>query len=218
MRDLAAPPRERPILFSGEMVCALLDGSKTQTRRVVKLPHSNPLGRWEPVTLGGEKGGRMRDGRTLPEHRAIWHTRTGDAIACPYGFRGDRLWVREAHRLTVCECEETCRVSGNVWFEADASGYKNVSQNRLRPSIHMPRWASRITLEITDVRVERLQAITPNDALAEGCPEFFREDGADPAEPRLWYRAAWNRINGARGFGWDANPYVWIIDFRRIGT
>lgn len=91
--------KEKPILFSGPMVRALLDGRKTQTRRAVKLPHNNPLGEWEPIVIGGPDGGRTAAGETLPLQGGIWHTRTGDSLMSPYGQPGDRLWVRETHAI-----------------------------------------------------------------------------------------------------------------------
>lgn len=83
--------KERPIIFSAPMVRALLSGEKTQTRRVVKLPHSNPLGQWETLLWGGQDGGRTKDGDTMPAQMAIGHSRTGDILLCPYGQPGDRL-------------------------------------------------------------------------------------------------------------------------------
>jgi hypothetical protein len=140
--------RERPILFSGSMVRALLDGRKTQTRRVVKLPHNNPLGTWEPTTFGGPNGGRTADGETVPLQVTIWHTRTGDSLLCPYGQPGDRLWVRETW------AQPTTLDPGPTVYRADypasvPSGFENVPSDdaiKWRPSIHMPRAASRITL------------------------------------------------------------------------
>lgn len=90
--------KEHPVLMNAPMVRTTLDGSKTQTRRIVKLPHQNPLGVWEPSTMGGEHGGRTASGETVPLQATIWHTRTGDALMCPHGQPGDRLWVRETHR------------------------------------------------------------------------------------------------------------------------
>jgi len=180
----------RPILFSAPMVRALLDGSKTQTRRVVKP---------QP----------MRDKWPFPPANDA--DRKGMLELCPYGQPRDRLWVREAHRLVDCTCTETCRVPGNVWYEADCSGYRNASLNRLRPSIHMPRWASRITLEVVSVRVERLQDISRGDAMAEGCPFPNMAKGDDP---RKWYSDLWDQINGLGA--WSANQWVWVVEFKLI--
>jgi len=195
---------ERPILFSGEMVRAILDGRKTQTRRVVKLPHNNPLGAWEPTVVGGK--GVCYDKamtRPAPEEAAIWHTRTGDCLGCPYGQPGDRLWVRE-----------TFVGAGNlgVLYAADCPrGTESGVEGGWRPSIFMPRWASRLTLEITEVRVQRVQEISRGDAMEEGCPFANMADGPDP---RDWFRDLWDSLNAKRGHGWDTNPWVWAITFR----
>lgn len=205
---------DRPILFSAPMVRAILAGTKTQTRRVVKLPHQNPLGVWEPQTIGGPNGGRLSNGNTIPEQGAIWHTRTGDSIGCPYGQPGDRLWVRETFALLN-----------------DSKDPENYRATRTmpppvlpwRPSIHMPRWASRITLDITGVRVERLQDISEADALAEGIVQL--KDGGyglpagehyHSADPRQSYLSLWEAINGPGSV--EANPWVWVVEFPRLAA
>jgi hypothetical protein len=214
--------KERPILFSAPMVRAILDGSKTQTRRVAKLPHMNPLGQWEPSAVGGENGGRTRDGKTIPLQGGIWHTRTGDSIICPHGQPSDRLWVRENfYRVdSKSETESLGRMvpcdKQTVTFAADANLEPS---GRLRPSIHMPRWASRINLEITGVRVERLQSISERDSRAEGVtiePHHSRGYCAGEFLPPAMraYRDLWESINGAGS--WGANPWVWVIEFRRV--
>ena len=215
--------KERPILFSGEMVRALLreENPKTQTRRLVKRTDS---GRVKAI-------GSARN----------WHLDDPCAVlACPYGQPGDRLWVRENYRLLA---KMDCVSPGNAvdstrWFEAD--GMPPVAfqtYGKIRPSIHMPRWASRITLEVGSVRVERLQDISEEDALAEGI--FYQKptaedikDGAtdgvyivpgltQPLGQPMWaptaalaYRFLWESINGPAS--WDANPWVWVVTFRRI--
>lgn len=241
--------RERPILFSGSMVRAILDGRKTQTRRVVKLPHNNPLGTWEPTTFGGPNGGRTADGRAVPLRGGIWHTRTGDCLASPYGAPGDRLWVRETWNPRIvhscfdmaCDCE-------TVWVDYQAGGEgkhfygddipdewympQAAVKGRPVPSLHMPRWASRILLEITDVRVERLQAGEGETSfesryLAEGVNRIHHGDGdyyysafRDEPHPKNWvdpfdaFGELWDSINGAGA--WDANPWVWVVQFRRV--
>lgn len=210
---------ERPILFSAPMVRALLAGTKTQTRRVVKLPHQNPLGQWEPTRFGGPNGGRTKRGETIPEQGGIWHTRTGDHLGCPHGHPGDRLWVREAwarYRSAY----------GKPVYRADPEwvGVPSPQANgRWRPSIHMPRHASRITLEVTGVRVERLQDISEADSIAEGIhkplgSQFWHTDpGANilPGDTPVWaYRNLWESINGPGA--WDANPFVWVVEFKRV--
>jgi hypothetical protein len=229
--------RERPILFSSPMVRALLDGSKTQTRRVVKLPHNNRLGVWEPTTVGGPNGGRTASGETVPFQGAIWHTRTGDSLICPHGQPSDRLWVRE-----TCRAEELPDGLDGVRYVADSAfapivdtqeaAERWIDLNAYRgkkgavvPAIHMPRWASRLTLEVTCVRVERLQDISEDDAKAEGArlyaaanelshggwshDEWHVHASAKESFIRLWDGLA------APGSDWNANPSVWVVEFKR---
>lgn len=217
---------DRPILFSAPMVNALLAGTKTQTRRVFKVPHNNPLGQWEPSTIGGP-GVKTRDGQNFAERPCLWHTRTGDCLLLPYEI-GDRLWVRE-HWLTwgIFDDLAPSRLAGKEGVSYIADGHKG---------LHMPRWASRLTLTVTDVRIERLQAISEADARAEGIqrapygnwkcygetPKPFR--GAAPtvlahgigvvsADPAHSFATLWDSINAKRGFGWAANPWVTAITF-----
>lgn len=244
--------KEGPILFQGAMIRAILSGQKTQTRRIVKLPHQNSLGVWEPHRIGGPNGGRLADGSTLPEQGALWHTRTGDSIMCPKGGPGDRLWVREslaATRQAGVDCTGAPKI---VDYHYAADGVKVPRCPDLAPefndgmafahlvrpggvpSIHMPRWASRITLEITSVRVERLQAISEADAQAEGVEridsvggmklreEFYgwRAYGDEETQTCLTaaasFRCLWKQINGAES--WDANPWVWVVEFKKMGA
>src|SRR5690606_18990916 len=156
---------------------ALLDGSKTQTRRLVKLPHMNPLGRWEVLPWGGPDGGRTRGGQAAPFQNVIGHSRTGEIIGCPHGQPGDRLWVRETWAGPLVDNEvheaagsmeqfkkpEFCRYAADGGPRPEFVDLDDNLCQRWTPSIHMPRWASRITLEITRVRVERLQAINEMD-------------------------------------------------------
>ena len=124
---------------------------------------------------------------------------------CPYGQVGDRLWVRE----TFCE-----HTTGGVIYRADEKPLEGIySYHTWRPSIHMPRWASRITLEITEVRVERVQEITEEDAKTEGVNEIslIDRDGYYSSFADLW-----DSINAKRGYGWDTNPWVWVISFDKV--
>jgi hypothetical protein len=232
------PVKERPILFSGPMVRALLDGRKTQTRRTVKLPTKGEyirpdMGGWSPSTIGGAD----QHGRSVPEHVCLWNQTTGTTLACPYGVPGDRLWVREAwavKRFEHClaherDWQELC--GATVRYLADGAeivhrgdratgrGIYRGPVEKGRPSIHMPRWASRLTLEITEVRVERLQDISQADAKSEGCDPIHMQPGGptgDPSAGWICYRAGfeslWNHINGPDS--WDANPWVWAVSFR----
>ena len=195
--------KERPILFSAPMVRAILDGRKTQTRRVVKsdcleIAERDDGTHW-PWREDCDNGGD------------IWYP-------CPYGYAGDLLWVRETWH------PETSDPDARAAYKADCD--YDTSDCSWRPSIHMPRWASRILLRITDIRVERLQAIRDADALAEGIIEqtsqidagwqdyWPSEDGEPYASAREAYRALWESINGAGS--WDANPWVWVVEFERV--
>lgn len=198
---------ERPILFSAPMVCALFAGMKTQTRRVVKP---------QP---------RRVDGGVPFGDAAAWaHAEPGSAVMrCPYGQRGDRLWVRETW-LTVNGDDTFYRAD----YMQDRAGDR-AHGVAWRPSIHMPRSRSRITLEVTGVRVERLQDISEADAVAEG---VFRKVGttqlgdvvetatggeliyAVPTQARKEYRRLWDTINGDGA--WAANPWVWVVTFKKI--
>lgn len=206
---------DRPILFSGPMVRAILDGSKTQTRRVVKWRELNAglnLGfsglRAERTALGWVLESDTRDSRE-------WRCKPTPS---PYGQPCDRLWVREAWRvIDVADCFAPRQITAahRIWFEADAPHDGPVG--RYRPGMFMPRWASRITLEVTEVRVERLQDISEADAMAEGSFGWAGEQDTparDLPEARLVYRQLWESINGPGS--WDANPWVWVVEFRRL--
>lgn len=206
---------ERPILFSAPMVRALLDGAKTQTRRPVK---------WRGVTAGlnmsftglaANKG--CREWFLVSRGQgACWEDRSA-GTPCPYGEPGERLWVRETCR------ERDPDQDGMTWdYRADHGRGEDPCGVPWRPSIHMPRRASRITLELTDVRIERLREISRADAIAEGISEFvggwwckYEDDlqraGATPQEG---YRHLWERINGQGS--WEVNPFVWVLEFRRV--
>ena len=196
------------------MVRATLDDSKTQTRRIVKPKVAETLN-W----FGGKDG--VDDDRTLDELLGqrieekgvrVWcadYPEEGsELIHCHYGQPGDQLWVREAWSTHRCFDDRPPRdLKGSFHYWADGE----IQTGKRRPSIHMPRWASRITLEITGVRVERLQDISRGDAMAEGCPFPNMAQGADP---RNWYADLWNSINGPDS--WDANPWVWVVEFKRV--
>jgi hypothetical protein len=209
--------KERPILFNGEMVRAILDGRKTQTRRPMKP---------QPVDVGG---GPI-------DH---YGPDALDAIArqCPHGKVKDQLWVRETWAKSKGLLDTT------IFYRATDKDIKQRAldyserENRWRPSIYMPRWASRIQLEITNVRVERLQDISEEDAAEEGL-QIFNEDGnlyysGWGVEPRNWFdepwkwhcdnpRQAfyelWDGINFKRGFGVATNPWLWVIEFERVAA
>lgn len=225
---------ERPIIFSAPMVRAILDGRKTQTRRIIKLPHNNPLGVWEATTVGGH-GCYTKDGKPYPERAAIWHTRTGTIIVPPFAV-GDRFWVREA-----CRAEELPTGIDGVRYAADDAWrvientpeasddwvtlfhYRGRGRGRIGdtvPPIHMPRWASRITLEVTAVNVQRLQEISEEDAQSEGArPAFTRTSIPDyPVTSTPSYRwgfeELWASIHGPGS--WEENSWVAAISFRSV--
>jgi hypothetical protein len=208
----------RPILFSAPMVRALLHGTKTQTRRVLRYqPQGHPwetfadyeLRRAEIVTIDGRCA--VRFSHYLPHNPPAdpeprWNF-------CPYGAAGDWLWVRETwHRSPHFDCLYRAD------FQDGAVLPKVVSHGGWRPSVFMPRSMSRITLQITGVRVEQLQDISEADALSEGTSVDPRHGGVAcdwlPQTARDGYRTLWGDINGAGS--WDANPWVWVIQFERI--
>jgi hypothetical protein len=199
--------KERGILFSAPMVRKLLAGEKTQTRRVVT--NKTALEWLEPDTFS-----------------PAFVADPGNFL-CRYGYAGDRLWVREtwapvdAEMYAVGDSEE-------VVYRADLTAAQLVDEAAARklapklakahpwkPAIHMPRWASRITLEITDVRAQRLRDISDDDALAEGVAPLAVAGRA--LSYTHGFRVLWDSINGARdGYSWDANPWVWAISFARV--
>ena len=199
--------KERPIIFSGDMVRAILAGRKTMTRRVVKMathPQAERVQHFE-----GLRWDWLRyDGLRL------------STFKCPFGKTGDRLWVRETFRLSDpndCACYEPCRCrSGQPMYRAD--GHYHDMEYKWKPSIYMPRWSSRITLEVTGVRVERLQDISEEDAQAEGAPlelgVLERTILGAKARYRSGFVRLWESINGPGS--WDANPWVWCVSFKRV--
>lgn len=215
--------KERPILFSAPMVRALLAGRKTQTRRIMKpQPTEDTESRWPGWKWPSAKC------RSMVEI---------DKAAClgPYGAPGDTLWVKEAWRTSTAVDDKPGSIletPGNgygwpVWCEADGVEHRHggkaiggpgfTDPGRYRNARFMPRWASRITLRVTSVRVERVQAITSDDAKAEGAP-------VDPSDPLCgrgsmaalsWYASEWDAINGKRA-PWSANPWVWVVGFEVV--
>lgn len=221
--------KERPILFSSPMVPAVLEGRKTQTRRVVKFPDGS---QFEEISIPW-----MRPTVWLPKKQK------SVLIDCPYGKPGDQLWVREAWHAGACAdvfkpSELSARFwkhdNGGLWYPAtDTKPLKPVSpMGRYRYARFMPRWASRIQLEITGIRAERLQDITEEDAIAEGCePEEIKASevmAMEPCQerdlarlmvggclsPKFIYSMLWDEINGDGA--WNTNPWVWVVSFKRI--
>ena len=222
--------KERPILFSGPMVRAILSGAKTQTRRAVK-PDVLPVLRGEldhMWCIGGCIVGYKYRVKWEGEDWRYEESSQDLTLACPYGQPGDRLWVRETwqsvpfgpHRdwpgcpdLRPQKPSEWNRTAVVIW-RADG---EMPGPEIWRPSIHMPRWASRITLEITGVRVERLQDISEEDAAAEGVGPGYVPNSLGSTTCvgyRPMFAKVWRDINGPDS--WAANPWVWVIEFKRI--
>ncbi|EKE6393286.1 hypothetical protein OWC80_000038 [Salmonella enterica] len=204
--------KERGMIFNAEMVRAILDGRKTQTRRVLATyqdavkfcPEWDVNGKQIFIVLG-EK-----------DHTGMNPVIT--AIPCPFGQPGDRIWVRETFRVHSRATDVATLVYRasvrNSWTEQThrvpiAVCDKPATPEKWTPSIHMPRWASRITLEITGVRVERLNSITESDAEAEGVTDTGFGDLLVDG-----YRYLWKSIYGEES--WAANPWVWVIEFKRV--
>jgi hypothetical protein len=192
--------KERPVIFNGDMIRAILDGRKTQTRRVIRFRQ------WaeHPVTDMTEHGPFVGEPDNLQSWTANHRAPHGDEfceqeIKCPYGLVGDRLWVRETWHRQGCEDLIRYKASGDDLHEL----------KKWKSPRFMPRDASRILLEVVSVRVERVQEITEKDARAEGCNER-------PDRARHWFCDLWDSINAKRGVGWDKNPWVFVIEFRRI--
>ncbi|MEX9779433.1 hypothetical protein AB7315_05475 [Providencia manganoxydans] len=232
--------KERGIIFNSEMVRAILDGRKTQTRRVVNIPKTHDFHGWITSSTCSKDVGK-----------ACWVLQSKSALLrkpirlnCPLGKIGDRLWVREtfallgnedgvcvdwndnilkageeqAARIYKASCEQKDGDYG-LWSIPDDADWKPHTDNHKydgtwRPSIHMPRWASRITLEITDVRVERLQEASDDDFKAEGYP-LERELTGGSTDPFCWFRHLWNSISKPE-CNFESNPWVWVIEFKRV--
>ncbi|MGI8547330.1 MAG: hypothetical protein ACR2M1_08340 [Gemmatimonadaceae bacterium] len=234
---------ERPMQFDSEEVRAIIGDRKTQMRLAVKLPRER--GEWKASTVGG-RSSRYANGTPAPEEAAIWNTTTGTCMVNPYGPSGDRVWVRETWHPSASGSKPNW-TSRYVLYAADNEGlgpfdgccigkmldtpvaWTGMQRSGWHPALHMPRWASRITLEVTEVRVERVQAITENDALAEDVPKQFRTVipvGGKPMGVTEPYTIAnshlggfanrWDSLNSRHGNGWDLNPWVWAITIRRI--
>lgn len=232
---------ERGMIFNGEMVRAILDGRKTQTRRIMKLQPKPSKSRPGDFWFSSKKLESMVHVSDLaPGNSPIadYHLFIQEHC-CPFGAVGDRIWVRETFQgplfdydlmdsyckdPTPFEKPEFCvykadGVPAPEFYDAD-----DELHCCWRPSIHMPRWASRILLEITNVRVERLNAISEEDAAAEGVPPAgsllpdypgtFLTPKGDFATAKVAFQRLWESIYGAEN--WQANPWVWVITFRRV--
>jgi hypothetical protein len=212
--------KERGILFSPPMVRAILDGRKSQTRRLVKNEFGVCADCWgnvrEPMCVPHNDGdGGYGVFGTDPYLRvaACDHNDVcGGRTRCPYGAVGDRLWVRE----TWCQIGETVDGVKTIAYRGD-NDIELGGDLRWKPGLYMPRWASRITLEITRVRVERLQDITESDARAEGVTWARGAIGqmvpGPPTCARDAYARLWDDVNGEP---WASSPWVWVVEFKRV--
>jgi hypothetical protein len=238
--------KEHPIIFSGPMVQAILDGRKSVTRRVIKPQPPS----W--ITHGRYRCFGATD--DLPWELCSDEGASAGFVRCPYGKPGDRLWVRETWAIAYWEGAEYqvdygTGIEHDAWpvsydgslaelaqnpppdwhivYRAECATSAEIETFKWRPSIHMPRWASRITLEVIGIRVERVQDITEPDAIAEGVgygyqmnagwPDYGHiEDGIctltqDTAV--MSFATLWDSINAKRGYSWDSDPWVWVVEF-----
>lgn len=230
--------KERGMIFNAEMVRAIIDGRKTQTRRIMK-PQPEPCprgGHWWPSNVFKTM---LHIEEEMQNGKGGWGGLVGDA--CPFGDVGDRIWVRETWGAVSHELDEDGRIqpwtpdrpatvihempfgngyySGHAIYAADGDftwgdddGYED-GRSCWKPSIHMPRAASRILLEITDIRVERLASVSDEDAGKEGYPADPSPFGG-PMDKWLWFRQLWDGIYPEQSF--KHNPWVWVIEFKRV--
>ena len=210
--------KERPILFSAPMVRAIIDGRKTQTRRIVKPQPEWAEGAWYWRHPRYNNGLGVHYFHTDAESAA-----EKMATVCPYGVPGDRLWVRETWFDNMASDDgDEARTPARCVYRANGEFIDQFPEEYMdgkwTPSIHMPRWASRITLEVVEVRVERLQDITEHDAEREGaatCDHFADAKRGHPLQPhKTSFAWLWNKINGRDS--WIANPWVWVVVFKRL--
>ncbi|MEL1723146.1 hypothetical protein [Klebsiella variicola] len=215
--------KERGMIFNGEMTRAILDGRKTQTRRIMKVQPSEDF---TPMNMALETDYKARwytpgvvdkDGYLQPSSKEVFGvSNENEGYSCPFGAVGDRIWVRETWN----------KYGGLLTYRADHDWIDDMRKETVCtakwvPSIHMPRWASRILLEITDVRVERLNSISQEDAQAEGLeltgwrPTYSDPDsGGEVMTPYDNFAELWSSIYGDES--WQANPWVWVIEFKRV--
>ena len=228
--------KERGILFSDEMVRAILDGRKTQTRRpLIPQPRLYPSHHaWacvkDPLHVDAFVGTAAEGSGRGGERQDVWWSEDwcgnliGEYGSCPFGSPGDRIYVREAFAIvpsSAYRCstgiEQTINPADRDWAAVYRVGFDRSRHFPWKPSIHMPRWASRITLEVKAVRVERVQEIDERDAASEGFENIDGFDGHPLASPEIeLFRRAWNSIYAPNVLGWDKNPWVWVVEFERV--
>lgn len=228
--------KERPILFSGKMVRAIRDEKKTQTRRIIKPAITRVEWNREPGWCWVYSNPLKTKSQYTNSYSKDWPQTL--LPFCPYGEIGDRLWVRETwqsymdvtgdpdlHRFENCKTDPATGKKYIVYYRSMYN--EDDDPGDWSPSIHMPRWASRITLEITDIHAEQLRDISEEDARAEGAvyaytEAFKREHGHYPAGiidascAVGQFASLWDSINADRGYSWESNPWVWVIGFKPV--
>ena len=217
---------EGPIIFSGPMINAIRDDRKTKTRRVLKFPrHAKLMDDIASVNPDGKNGWVAWGPHPVTDEFSIRCYPKGGGFPCPYGQVGSRLWVKETFSLYRGFADDTLPDAPVIYrADKDACGQYPVmlngesvlvnQRNPWTPSIYMPRRLSRIMLEVTSIKVERVQDITEDDAIAEGMEVV--PIGTSTWSNRESFMILWDKINKKRGFGWDTNPFVWVISFKRI--
>jgi len=221
--------KETGIIMSGNHPKLILDGIKTQTRRVVNFgrffsnnEHFKNNYKFEKMFYDDHKDENVAIFGYKPEGDKYGFS---EWFKCSYGQVGDKLWVRETwatDKLLDYLPPRLLEGAGTLpfWYLADSDQHSIIQQGKWRPSIFMPRWASRITLEITEVRVERVQEITEEDAEKEGVSWSSVSSGENPEIISAVenFATLWDSLNAKRGYGWEVNPWVWVISFRRINN
>lgn len=201
--------KERGIIFNSEMVRAILDGRKTQTRRIMKpQPKTNENGDiWWPSNICQSM---INIKEMMQDNDGVWAGIAG--ISCPHGGVGDHLWVRETFKAGVCTESTIAYKATHKPSDLEEGWYEEI---KWTPSIHMPRRYSRITLEITNIRVDRLNDISNDDAKSEGC--WYGRGGGVPDKaitPSDQFPTLWEEIYGDGS--WSSNPWVWVIEFKKV--
>ena len=224
MKNQSNQVKERPIIFSGEMVKAILDGKNTMTRRVVK---SNFINHYKHAHIIRQSTDKKREGKAYFYYKPCsGMVLSSQLVSNPYGKVGDRLWVRETWQEIGPDCLLTYKATYPSDLYAKRPELENVpplaglkERGYLWKSpMFMPRWASRILLEITDIKVERLQDISCEDAVKEGFSDK-KPSGMQPAmmpNPKADFRNYWDSLNTKKGYPWSSNPWVWVVEFKVV--
>ena len=214
--------KERPIIFRGDGVLGILEDRKTKTRRVIKPQPPVNCREWAGWVISSTSKSEVGDATWTDVPGVLFNK--DFHIKCPYGQPGDRLWVRETWGLYNTEPKDGPE-KAMIFYKASDGENHELRYQLWRSPIFMPRWASRITLEIESVRVERLQEISTDDCIDEGIEDEFcivanvpitKDLVADIARDR--FRELWDSINAKSGYGWDTNCWVWVIGFKKLET